>query len=197
MIKNIVLDMGNVLLAYNPQIPLDMFCQTKEEKEFILRELFEGPEWIQGDLGNLTNDEKYESIQKRVGEQMHPALRRCVYEWYVCLEPIAGAKEFCEYVKQRGYRLYVLSNAAKDFYDYFPKFAPLGYFDGVVVSCDLHMIKPDIRIYQYLLQTYHLLPEECLFVDDRAENAEGAKLAGMSAEVFQGDFDRLKVQYHL
>ena len=49
MIKNIVLDMGNVLLAYNPQVPLDLFCRTNEEKEIIFRELFGGPEWIQGD----------------------------------------------------------------------------------------------------------------------------------------------------
>ena len=197
MIKNIVLDMGNVLLAYNPQVPLDLFCRTNEEREIIFRELFEGPEWIQGDLGNLGNDEKYESIQKRVPKEMLPALRRCVYEWYVCLKPIAGAREFCEYAKQKGYRLYVLSNAAKDFYDYFPKFAPLDYFHGVVVSCDLHMIKPDVRIYQYLLDTYGLCPKECFFVDDRAENVKGAKHAGMSGAVFDGDFGILKERYHL
>ena len=78
---------------------------------------------------------------------------------------------------------------------YFPDFAPFDFFDGIVVSADLHMVKPDIRIYQSLLEKFHLLSEECLFIDDLEENVEGAKQAGMSGEIFRGDFDRIKKQY--
>lgn len=195
MIRNIVFDMGNVLLDYNPQVPLDAFCRTEEEKNVIRRELFEGPEWIQGDLGNITEDGKYESVRKRVPKHMHPALKRCVYEWDICMKPVPGAREFCEYVKQKGYGLYVLSNASDTFYNYFPRFAPLDFFDGIVVSADIHVIKPDIRIYRYLLDTYSLTPEECLFLDDREDNAAGAKQAGMSAEVFRNDFDAVRRKY--
>ena len=52
MIQNIIFDMGNVLLEYNPQVSLDLFCRTEQEKDVIRRELFLGPEWVQGDLGN-------------------------------------------------------------------------------------------------------------------------------------------------
>lgn len=197
MIKNIVFDMGNVLLDYNPEVPLDAFCKTEEEKAVIRKELFGGPEWIQGDLGNMTNEERYESVKQRVPEAVYPALKKCVYEWDICMKPIPGAMEFCEYIRQKGCGLYVLSNASDAFYDYFPKFAPLDFFDGIVVSADIHIIKPDIRIYQHLLEIYHLVPEECLFIDDREDNVEGAKQVGMSGEVFRNDYDAIKSKYQL
>ena len=197
MIKNVVFDMGNVLLWFKPQVPLDAFCSTAEEKEVIRRELFEGPEWVEGDLGNITNEQKYERIRARIPEHMHAALKRCVYEWDICLKPIPGAKEFCGYLKGKGYRLYVLSNASDEFYRYFPRFVPLDFFDGIVVSADIHMIKPDMRIYQYLFRRYGLLPEECLFIDDMERNIAAAKQSGMQGEVFLGDFEKIREQYCL
>lgn len=66
MIKNIILDMGNVLFDYNPQIPLNQYCETEEEREIIRRELFEGPEWVLRDLGNITEEEARGQIEKRI-----------------------------------------------------------------------------------------------------------------------------------
>ncbi len=197
MIRNIIFDMGNVLLRYDPEVPLDLYCQTEEEKNVIRKELFGGEEWVQGDLGLITNEEKYNTIRLRIPEEMHPALKRCVYEWSICMKPVSGAFDFCEYMKKKGYRLFVLSNASDEFYDYFPKFAPLDYFDGVVVSSDLHKIKPDIEIFEYLLHTYQLVPRECLFLDDMEPNVRGAERTGMQGEVFLGDFERIKEKYHL
>ena len=62
---------------------------------------------------------------------------------------MAGAMDFCEYVKSKGYGIYVLSNACNGFYKYFPNFAELSYFDGVMVSSDVHMIKPEEGIYTH------------------------------------------------
>ena len=197
MVRNVVFDMGNVLLTYDPSVPLNAFCETKEEKETIRRELFLGPEWIEGDLGNLTSDGKYERVKQRVPKHMHPALKKCVYGWDICLEPVAGAYAFCEYLKGKGYRIFVLSNAGSDFYDYFPRFAPLAYFDGIVVSADLHRIKPDFKIFRHLLETYRLDAKECLFLDDMEENVKAARQVGMAGEVFSGDFERIRAQYGL
>ena len=71
MIRNIIFDMGNVLLRYNPEVPLDLYCRSEEEKDVIRKELFGGPEWVQGDLGIITNDEKYDKIRLRIPEAMH------------------------------------------------------------------------------------------------------------------------------
>lgn len=193
MIKNIVFDMGNVLLDYDPGVCLDYFLEDESDKALIMRELFQGPEWICGDLGYLTDEERYEQVKERIPERLHHALKNCAIQWPMCMKPIAGAKDFCEDAKLKGYRLYVLSNASCSFYDYFPQeFAPLSYFDGVVVSCNIHRIKPDSEIYEYLLEKYHLIPEECFFLDDRPENVEEAKALGMDGMVFEGDYQNVR-----
>ena len=60
-----------------------------------------------------------------------------------------------------------------------------------MVSADLHIIKPDERIYRYLLERYGLNPGETLFIDDRLENVEGARKVGIQAEVFQNNFEQI------
>lgn len=197
MIKNIILDMGRVLLSYDPDQELRRYFDTEEDIALIRKELFRGPEWAQGDLGEITNAQRYDGVAKRVPKRLHKALRLCVDNWDECMTPLDGAREFCCYVRGKGYGVYVLSNACQLFYEYFPRYYSLDFFDGIVVSSDIHIVKPDIRIYEYLLETYHLKAEECLFIDDRADNIEGAQRVGMQAEQFFGDFERIKEKYGL
>lgn len=192
MIKNIILDMGNVLLSFDPEIPLNHFCETKAAKDIIRKELFQGPEWIQGDYGFISNRDRYEPVSRRVPKEFHKSLKNCVEHWDICMKPIPGAMDFCKYVKSRHYGIYVLSNACNMFHDYFPRFASEDYFDGVMVSSDIHMIKPETRIYEYFLKTYELKPEECLFIDDREENIAGAQKVGINGYLFKGDFEKIK-----
>ena len=144
------------------------------------------------DYGTITNEERFEPVSRRVPKEYHKELYQCIMGWDICMEPIPGAMEFCEYVKKSGYGIYVLSNADNTFHDYFPRFAPEAWFDGVMVSSDVHMIKPETKIYEHFLKTYRLIPEECLFVDDRPENIEGAKKAGIPGMIFTGDFQPIK-----
>lgn len=195
MIKNVILDMGNVLLDYNPDIILDKITNNIKEKQILKKELFEGPEWIQGDLGYITNEEKYLSIKQRINESLHEKLRLCVYNWDICMVPIKDAKEFCKFIKDKGYGIYILSNASSDFYKYFPKHFELKFFDGIIVSSDIHIIKPDIEIYLHLLNKYNLKPSECLFIDDRADNLRGAEKVGMKTYLFKNDFELIKSKF--
>lgn len=189
--KNVIFDMGNVLLTYDPEVCLNHIVEKEEDRALIRRELFEGPEWVQGDLGELTDEERFNGVSKRVPERLHEELRRCTVEWDMCMHPVKQAREFCDYLKKSGFGIYVLSNASSSFYRYFPRFAPFDYFDGIVVSCDVHIIKPDIRIYQHLLKKYNLRADECFFIDDLEANIEGSRNAGIDGAVFEGDFWRL------
>ena len=192
MIKNIILDMGNVLLEYNPKKMLDAICTTQKSKDIIYKELFQGEEWILGDKGEIQNHQRFDGPSKRVPEKYHKELRACVDTWTDYMLPIPGAQEFCLWAKEQGYRLFVLSNACTLFHQYFPKQYPLEWFDGVVVSADVKMIKPSPEIYKYVLDAFHLVAQECLFVDDTANNVEGAKAVGMNGVVFQNDYEAVK-----
>lgn len=191
MIKNIVLDMGNVLLDFNPGFVLDTFCSSNEEREIIDRELFKGPEWLMGDKGDIKDKDRFDLVKGRVPEKYHDTLRKCADNWGICMVPLNGAREFCERIKAEGYKIFILSNASDLFYEYFPKFLPLTYFDGVFVSSDYLMLKPDVRIYEKFLETYGLAAEECLFADDTLANVEGARKADMNAMQFKGDYEEV------
>lgn len=188
MIKNVVLDMGNVLLDFRPEFVMDEFCSSEEEKDVIRRELFNGPEWALGDKGEIKDKDRYDLVKKRVPEKYHKALKNCADKWDICMTPIEGAREFCEQVKESGYGIYVLSNASDLFYKYFPKFLPLDFFNGVFVSADYLMLKPDVEIYKTFLSKYGLNGDECLFIDDREDNVAGAKAAGLNTFRFEGDY---------
>lgn len=192
MIKNVILDMGNVLLDYNPEVPLNMFCDCEEAKDIIRNELFHGPEWVMGDRGDIPDKGRYELVKQRVPEKYWDALKQCCDRWYICMNPIQGAAEFCSFVREQGLGIYILSNASDAFYEYFPKFLPLTFFDGVVVSADIHMLKPDPEIYTYLTDKYGLEPSECLFIDDMPQNVQGAKQAGLQAVRFENDYDTVR-----
>ena len=191
MVKIVVLDMGNVLLDFNPEVSLNLYCSSEEEKELIRRELFHGPEWKLGDKGEIKDKDRFDLVKPRVPVEHHEALRNCADNWTICMTPLEGAREFCERIKNRGLGIYVLSNASDAFYEYFPKFLPLDFFNGVFVSSNYLMLKPDVEIYKRFLKEYDLKPEECLFVDDMEVNVEAAKKAGMNAFRFTGDYEEV------
>lgn len=191
-VKNIIFDMGNVLLKFDPYVSLNIYCENEEDKEIIYRELFKGPEWIMGDEGKITNGQRYELVKERVPERLHQTLKLIVENWDMCMEPVEGAQEFYKLVKEKGYHTYILSNACNHFYGYFPKYYDLKSFDAVVVSSDVKMIKPSHVIYEYILKKYHLNPEECLFIDDVEANTKAAQEAGINAIIFNNNYEEIR-----
>lgn len=180
--------MGNVLLNYDPQMVVDTLCGTEEEKDVVMRELFNGPEWVMMDEGIMTTDECLERVCGRCDSRFHEKVKVCLERWPICMRPLPGVYDFLADLRNADYGLYVLSNAAPVFHDYFPKEFPEGTFDGIVVSCDVRLVKPDLRIYRLILDRYDLEPGECLFVDDREENVQAALRSGMHAVRFDGDY---------
>lgn len=72
MIKNIVFDMGNVLLDYNPDVCLNYFLDNEDDKALIKKILFNGQEWIDADRGLLTDEDIYERVKDQIPERLHP-----------------------------------------------------------------------------------------------------------------------------
>ena len=73
-IKHLIFDMGNVLMRYDPEVPLREYVSSEEARDLIRKELFQGPEWVERDRGTISIEEMYESVAKRIPEQYHEEL---------------------------------------------------------------------------------------------------------------------------
>lgn len=190
-IRNVIFDMGNVLLDFSPRRVVERWCADEEERQLILRELFEAPEWLMADRGLIRDTERYALIRDRVAPEHRQALKNCCDHWSLCLDPLPGARAFVDACRRAGYRTYILSNASDLFFTYFDNFGPLSDFDGAVISFQELLLKPEREIYLRLLRRYDLVPEECFFIDDREENVAAARALGMQGHVFRDDYPAL------
>jgi putative hydrolase of the HAD superfamily len=106
-----------------------------------------------------------------------------------------GMEEIVCDVKKAGKKLYLLSNFNKRL-RYEQHYIPaLKHFDALVISGEIQKAKPDRGIYEYLLSTYNLNPEECIFIDDNPANIAMGESLGIKGYLF--DFDVAKLREYL
>lgn len=187
MIRNIVFDMGNVLIAYDAEMFAKMHVPDEADRRTIMREMFLSYEWVQMDRGKLTPDECCKIVCAKVPERLHDAVRTLLYGWHMDSMQIPGIDALIRRLKDKGYKLYILSNVNSLFYNYCKRLAGSDCFDGMFISCEYGVVKPEAAIYTIFANKYHLQLDECVFVDDTTGNVEAAVNIGMKGIVFHGD----------
>lgn len=193
MLKNLILDMGNVMLEFTPDRFIEAIGITDpEERSLLHREVFQSLEWAQMDWGVLEEQQAAAQILPRLPEKLQEKARFLICSWDTLSRPVAGMAELVRECKAAGLGIYLLSNASCRLQDYWQKIPGHEFFDGITISAFLGMIKPNPEIYRYVLQTYGLKAEECLFVDDLPVNVAGALQAGMSGFIYRGDIQALR-----
>lgn len=194
MIRNLVFDMGNVLIHYDPAVFMDRLGVPEEDRPLLKREVFGSVEWIRLDRGTLDQEEALAAMEERLPRRLWDYARRLVCAWWEDgpLLPMEGMAELLEELKALGYGVYLLSNATAHQPDYFPRIPGSQFFDGGVVSAQWRLLKPERAIYETLFREYDLDPAACFFVDDLNINVEGALQAGMPGTVFHGDVGELR-----
>lgn len=193
MLHSIILDMGNVLLRYDPEHFLDRLGITEpQDRGLLLGEIFHSPLWPKLDSGELTEAGLEEHALKNLPQRLHAAAHKLIFSWDDPIEPMPGMAAFLTDYKSAGLGLYLLSNASVRQPEYWPRVPGSPLFDGVVVSAFCHCVKPGEEIYRHLLEKYQLTPGECLFVDDMEANARAAEELGIHGFVFAGDVPALR-----
>lgn len=187
MIRNIVFDMGQVLLRFDRDYFITRLGIEGEDKELLKREVFLSLEWARMDRGSLTDEEAALSVCRRLPERLHDAARKLVQMWDRPILPIPGMYELIGELKGKGYGIYLLSNASYRQHDYWPRVEASKFFDGTLISADEKVVKPQPEIYRLLLERFDLKAEECFFIDDVPANIEGAFFCGIPGAVFHGD----------
>lgn len=192
--KNIVFDVGGVLLQKGYREYLLENLTHKEDFDVVSTELFSSVENMQLDRGIIEKEEAFKQILSRIPERSREEAM-ALYEGYIGnRKTVCGMVELLEKLKKEGYKLYVLSNFSKDFQAVIDRnrFEFFKLFDGIFVSCFYHAVKPEREVYRKFLQEYDLVASDCLFIDDKYENVEGAIYAGMDGFVFRGNAEALR-----
>lgn len=187
MIGNILFDMGNVLIYFDRNLFMDRLGVSAEDKKLLMREVFLSVEWVRMDRGSMTEPEAVESVCRRLPQRLHDAAGKLVGMWDRPILPIPGMYELIEELKEKGYGIYLLSNASHRQHEYWPRIEASRFFDGTLISSDEGVIKPQPEIYRLILERFSLKAEECFFIDDVPANIEGAFYCGIPGAVFHDD----------
>ncbi len=195
MIRNIVFDMGKVLLEYDPYQACYRHAQNVEKALAVKAAIFDHPDWpAKIDGGLLYEDEYLLDVQDRLDTQeLKELAAKVLSDWWLdTLFPKQGMKELLESLLEKGYRLYVLSNCGFTFRKFQYKIPLVEQFSGILVSAEEMLMKPDAKVFQRLCQKFDLQMNECGFVDDLQKNVDGAVAAGMQGYCFaDGDVEKL------
>ena len=194
MIKNILFDMGQVLIRFDRDYFMTRLGVSEEDRPLLMREIFLSVEWVQMDRGTLCEAEAFCKIAPRLPERLHDAAKKLIEMWDRPILEIEGMYELVEELKTMGYGIYLLSNASIRQHEYWPKIPGWQFFDGKVISADEKIMKPHPDYYRIALERFGLKPEKCFFIDDVPANIEGALFCGISGAVFHKDVSLLRSQ---
>ena len=188
MIKNIVFDMGQVMIRWQPEYYLGQGNFSEEDKTKLLKEVFRSVEWVQLDRGSITLEAAAAAMRSRLPEHLHSAVWDYAIDWYrFPLVPMPGMAELVRELKEKGYGIYLLSNCSIPLRQNVHRIPGIEVFDGVFVSSEHRLLKPQHEIFEKFFETFRLEPSECFFIDDAVTNIEGALECGMTGFVFRAD----------
>ncbi|MBQ2032855.1 MAG: HAD family phosphatase [Alistipes sp.] len=182
--KNIVFDFGGVLVDWNPHHLYDKYFGSVEKAEWFLNNICLYSWNIQMDGGKPFA----EGVAELQAEYPEWSEAIAIYHtrWIEMMGgEVEGMADIVKRLKVAGYGVYGLTNWSSETFPLVKdKYAIFKQLDGMVVSGEEHLLKPDAAIYKCLLERYNLQAEESLFVDDNADNVTGARNVGMKAVRF-------------
>jgi putative hydrolase of the HAD superfamily len=189
VIKNIIFDLGNVLLSYEPEVFLLRFTKDLTRIKQFLSKIPRSTTWWQLDRGVMSTTEAKNILINKFPEEKD-LVEPYFEHWMEMLTPIEKNIEILKDLKQHGYKLYILSNFIKEAFEYVTnKYDFFSFFDGQVISYIEKVIKPEKAIYDTLIQRYHLIAEESVFLDDIFGFLKPAKKLGMHTILINSNKD--------
>ena len=195
MIKNILFDMGNVMIRWSPARFVERLGFTGEDAQKLVREVYGSVDWVMLDRGSLTDAEAISRIRARLPEHLRPPVETLVSHWDSEPMQVAGMWELAQELHDMGYGLYLLTNAGLRHREYWPKFAVSRLFgDRIMLSSAWNLLKPEKDFYLKAFELFSLDPQECLFIDDNPANIEAGNRLGLDGLVFFDDVSLLREQ---
>lgn len=182
MIKNIVFDIGSVLISYRYIEMMTDIGYSLEDATRIGEEIFAGGLWDDFDAGLLQLDYVLEFYKEKFPKDAE-GIEYMLKNPELMMKKREAVWDKMHRIKESGkYKFYILSNYSEVMLKAHTDGLPFwDDFDGGVISYEVKCLKPSPDIYKALFDKYNLNPSECIFLDDRIENVEGSKAVGMDA----------------
>ncbi len=181
MLKNVIFDIGNVLMEYRWAEALEDTGISKEIANDIWSEMFDDELWVMHDAGTASVYDLIEQFGARFPKYADNIKEFLIHGERMNL-PRPEVWEKVHTLKQLGYGIYLLSNYSEYLFKIHMKEALfMNDIDGKLVSYEVNQVKPDRDIYETLIEMYSLDPKECIFLDDRKENTDTAKALGIDS----------------
>jgi len=179
MIKNIIFDIGNTLLAFDELAYLGKKFKDPEIIKTLQATIFWSEEWRLLDK-NVLSEEAVITIFGERQPNLKKEIREVVGDWFNSLAPMEASIQLLKTLREKAYRIYFLSNFYEKAFKYMlVKYPFLEGADGYLISYQVKLIKPEKEIYEALLAKFNLKAEECLFLDDLEENLEAGRKLGI------------------
>lgn len=192
MIKNIIFDIGNVILEYNPKEYLSKKIINSDLVQIVFKEIFESKEWEMLDRGVISEEEAINKIVNR-NSDIEYYIRGAFDNWYDLLVPIKETIKVIKVLKHEGYNIYFLSNFHRiSFEKIKEKYNFLDDFNGGIVSFKENLVKPEVDIYKRLLEEYKIKEEESIFIDDMEVNIDAAKGININTILYKDNDSLIK-----
>lgn len=186
MIKNIVFDMGKVLVDYEGHKVGTVFIEDERERKEVCTSVFDSQEWLLLDMGLILEEDALQRMQSRLTtDHAKEMAELCLKHWHEYnMKPVKEMGELVRELKEQGYGIYLCSNASLRLLTCRDIIPGIEYFDGVLFSAEVKCMKPQKEMYEHLFERFHLNPRECFFIDDLLMNVEGARACGMEGYCF-------------
>ena len=186
--KNILFDMGNVLVTYNPEWVIRHYTEDEELIREVKNIVFNSQEWFLLDAGLIEEEKAERNWMERLSSDKARELAHLSFQnWHLYnMKTIPGTAEIIRAVKENGKEIYLLSNASLRLLSIYKEVIPaVECFSGIFYSAAHKCVKPQDIIYERFLKEYSLNPADCFFIDDLEENISAAKAVGISGAVMK------------
>jgi putative hydrolase of the HAD superfamily len=184
-VRNIIFDLGGVVFEWSPDAILDCYYADPDLRAGMKAALFQHPDWQQMDRGTLSEPEALANLVQRTGRPeaelagLFDAVRGS-------LKPKPDTLALLDRLAQRQVPLYCLSNMPESTFSHLRRqYEFWTVFQGIVISGQIQMMKPEREIFDYLLKRYELPAAETVFVDDHPPNVDAARALGLHTVLFR------------
>ena len=193
MIKNILFDMGSVLVRFEPAEFIAKLHVAPDDAEALRREVFRSADWVRLDRGVFTQQQMIDAACARLPERLRPYVADLVLHWDAERPEVPGMYELVRELSENGYALYLLTNASIRHREYWPRFRFAPFFgERIMLSAAWKLMKPEHELYEKAHKLLSFDPAESVFIDDQPVNVEGAELSGIPGIVFYNDVPLLR-----